>query len=120
MVILFSRDLMLASQVGGPAAQLGVDVATVGSLEQLSQRAEQGGVTGVILDLGIGDVSPAEVMAAFSDGASRPRMIAFGPHVRKELFAAAEEAGFDDVLPRGRFVGEVTGILAELDVRPGC
>ncbi len=40
-----------------------------------------------------------------------PRIVAFGPHVREDLLAAAREAGADEVLTRSAFVRRLPALL---------
>lgn len=40
-----------------------------------------------------------------------PRIVAFGPHVRDDLFAAAREAGADEILARSAFVTRLPALL---------
>ncbi len=40
-----------------------------------------------------------------------PRIVAFGPHVRGDLLAAAREAGADEVLARSAFVARLLELL---------
>ena len=67
---------------------------------------------GVILDLSHQRLSPDDVAAAAT---SRPelRKLAFGPHVRTELFAAATAAGFETVT-RGQMNRSAGDILEKL------
>lgn len=44
-------------------------------------------------------------------GANRPRLLGFYPHVRKDRLAAAEAAGFDEVISRGQFSAQLVEIL---------
>lgn len=60
-----------------------------------------------------GDDAPATI------DPTRVRILAFGPHVNKDLLQQARDAGADDVLPRGAFDANLAEILINLDGRGG-
>jgi hypothetical protein len=112
MILLLSRDLFFASKVTGTAQQLGLPAATVMSLDALRDRLAEGDVTSVILDLSSG-IAPADVQAAILTS-PRPRLIAFGAHVDTAALQSAQQAGFDDVLPRSKFSATLPELLSGL------
>jgi hypothetical protein len=104
-------------------------------MEMLRARLSEGGVRGVIVDLEAGDlalevirgvrVHAAEGAAAADRGGvpggvgsaapAAPVIVAFGPHVAVEAFAAAKAAGADRVLARGAFDRGLVEILKGLE-----
>jgi len=112
MILLLTRDVFFASKVSGTAQQLGLHADTVMTLDALRERVAGRGVTGVILDLGSG-IAPSDVVAVAAIGV-RPRMIAFGAHVDAAALRNAQEAGFDDVMPRSKFSATLPEILQSL------
>jgi hypothetical protein len=60
------------------------------------------------------DHPEADMAALFRELAQlrvRPRVAAYGPHVKEHLLTAAAEAGCDIVLSRGEFHAQFTGSL---------
>jgi len=109
MIILLTRDLFFGSKVTSTANSLGLVARLCGSREQLQSLLAENEVNGVILDLS-SDIPPADVKGLLPTD-SRIRCIAFGPHVDTEKLAAAQAAGFDEVLPRSRFSAELPQLL---------
>lgn len=107
--LLISRDVFFASKVTGTAQALGLTIRCIGP-EAVSDSLRTEDVGLVILDLDCPGATPAEIVSAASvcDGV---RMIAFGPHVHDTKLAAAEAAGFHDVLPRSKFSASLPQIL---------
>lgn len=110
--VIVTRDLFFGSQVTGTAAQLGLRVVQAMSVSALEEQLATGSVRGVILDL-VGSVTAQDVIAKLPVE-TRPRTVAFGPHVRTDLLQAARDAGFEEVLPRSRFSAELPTLLQRL------
>lgn len=107
--LLLTKDLFFGSKVTGTAAALGgaVDMAAsqAGALERMASTAY--GV--IIADLQAPDLDLAELCRI----AGETPVIAFGPHVATDAFAAAEAAGCREVLPRSRFSAQLPQLLSE-------
>ena len=114
VVLLVSRDLFFASQISGPAQTLGLRVDVAHDAEQAAARMREGGLHGVLINLTLPGLNVADLLAAIPDGADRPRVVAFGPHVQTARLDAARQAGCDEVLPRSRFSAELPAILARI------
>ena len=84
----------------------------------LEDRLGEGGVTGLILDLEIMEL--AESLAArlrgevASPAEQAVRIVAFGPHVRTDLFERIRRAGADEVITRGAFDRTLPDLLLGL------
>jgi hypothetical protein len=104
-VLFICNDLFFGSKITNAAGPAGVRLVTdsSGSLESMSDA----GCLGVILDLNHPNASPATVAKQAGDGL---RLLAFGPHVRTELFEAAKAAGFETVT-RGQFDRSTADVL---------
>ena len=107
-VLLICNDLFFGSKITGAAAQAGIKVVLDSSatLEQLGNEL----CTGVVLDMNHPGASPGSIAAAAPDDL---KLLAFGPHVRTELFEAASAAGFETV-SRGQFDRSAGEILQSL------
>jgi hypothetical protein len=137
MIVYVAADLLWATRIKGTADQLGIPCRPVRSLDMLRARLGEGGVRGVIVDLEAGDLA-LEVIRAVrlheargggggdqggvpDGGGSGGRggegvaaIVAFGPHVEVEAFAAAKAAGADRVLARGAFDRGLVEVLRGL------
>src|SRR5262249_9259741 len=107
-------DLMMQSQIAGAGARAGVPVNTVGSTDALLAALDEQAPALVILDLSHPGLDPATVVGQIKSAAPRATVLAFVPHVHKELLAAAASAGCNRVLSRGQFHTEMAELLAEL------
>lgn len=105
--LLLSKDLFFGSKITGTAAALGgaVDMAAsqAGAIDKLGQTPY--GV--VIVDLQASDLNLPELCQV----AGEIPVVAFGPHVAVEAFAAAEAAGCREVLPRSRLTAQLPQLL---------
>src|SRR5580658_2512282 len=89
--LLVSRDLFFASKVTGTAAELGFRVAVEANVPAAISKAADPTCRCVILDLTLPDLSVSDVFAALP-AASRPAVIAFGPHVQTVRLEEARAA----------------------------
>jgi CheY-like chemotaxis protein len=108
--LLVSRDLFFASKITGTAAELGFRVAVEGNIAAALTKAADPSCRCVILDLTLADVKVPDLLAALP-AASRPAVIAFGPHVQTERLEEARAAGCDEVFPRSKFSASLVSIL---------
>lgn len=117
--LLLSTDLFFTSKVTGTARQLGFRVDLVATpalvLERLSTspgtNAETAPCSALFVDLGHPAADLAALVAAAHARTPPVRVIAFGAHVATDRLAAAQAAGCDEVMPRGRFSAQLVDIL---------
>jgi CheY-like chemotaxis protein len=105
-IVLLCTDLMFDSRIGGAAQAAGLTVRSTGSADDAVSLASRCGCRLLILDLTVAGLSTGDVMTrlqAECAADTRPRVIAFGPHVQSGKLEAAREAGCDQVLTRGQF-----------------
>lgn len=104
-VLLVCNDLFFGSKITNAAesASVRLVVDSAGSLKSLNDE----GCCGVIYDMNHPSVSPSTIAEQASDGL---QLLAFGPHVRTELFETATGAGFETVT-RGQFDRSPADIL---------
>lgn len=113
--LLLSADLMITSQASGAARQAGAALSSLASVTALTERAEQEQPRVVILDLALGGLNVADVVAQLRSEARGPlAIVAFGQHVHEERLAAAKAAGCDYVLSRGQFHAQAGQLLASI------
>jgi CheY-like chemotaxis protein len=108
-------DLVIQSQVTAAARDAGSELVVVGSESALIAHAETQRPRLIIVDLSHPQLDPCRVMSSLQScvGADVKTM-AFGPHVHKELLAAAAAAGFGVVMSRGQFHAEMAEIFKRL------
>ncbi len=114
MILYFAADLVWASRIKATADALGIACRPARTLAMLDARRADSPVRSLVVDLDAGDDAIELIRHARSGEGPRLRILAFGPHVAKELFQAARDAGADEVLPRGAFDHGLEDILLRL------
>ncbi len=104
-------DLICATKIASTARSLGVEVANVRTLDQLTERLSSNHDALVLIDLEAPDLDPIHAIELCKQSEHQPRTIAFGSHVRTDLLGAARRAGADEVLARSGFVGRLPSML---------
>lgn len=127
MILYFAADLIWATKIKGTADALGIPARPVRNPEMLDARlaesAPDNPVRALVLDLDSPDTALALLAhtRAFeqSSAGTHPkiRVVTFGPHVAKELFQRALDAGADQALTRGGFDHNMGDILLALEGR---
>ncbi len=104
-------DLIFATKIASTARSLGVEVANIRTLDQLTERLASNHDALVLIDLEAPDLDPIHAIELCKQSEHQPRTIAFGSHVRTDLIGAARRAGADEVLARSGFVGRLPSML---------
>lgn len=107
-IVALVADLVFAARVRGVAPE----APTVQSVQALV--AAVGPATRLVLV----DVQARDAVVAVQqvkERAAGARVVAFGPHVAEGALAAVREAGADRVMPRGQFVRDLPGLVAEVE-----
>ena len=119
-ILLVSPDLMAASRLAGLARGR----AEIHTLRSLDDAIPDGPHDLVLLDLQAVTGDPAVLVPRIrelaavpqppgdaGDPGRRTRVVAFGPHVAKQLLEAARAAGADDVVSRGELLGGFAALV---------
>lgn len=118
MILYAAADLIWATKIKGVADGLGVACRPARDLAMLEARLADCQVSALLVDLDKGEDALALIRRAklgSSEGESRKvRVIAWGPHVQKDLLQAARDAGADDVMTRGAFDHTLAELLLKL------
>ncbi|MBX3409731.1 MAG: hypothetical protein KF859_07575 [Phycisphaeraceae bacterium] len=121
MILYLASDLIWASKIRATADALGIPVRPVRSLEMLEARLADSSPAALLADLDAPEAALsliARLRAHWADDKARAvRIIAWGPHVEKDLLQQARDAGADDVLTRGAFDHNLEHILLSLSGR---
>jgi len=113
-VIAVVDDLFFASKIRGTAEQLNIPVRFMRSVEAVIDAARSDVPAVIICDLHSQKINPAELakqLKADEELRSIP-LLGFFSHVQTELQRQAEQAGFDQVMPRSAFTARLAQILA--------
>lgn len=125
MILYSAADLIWATKIKSMADDLGIPCRPVRSVEMLEARLADSPVRALVVDLEAPEVGLALIARLRGAGAGerdrgggvwggKVRIVAFGPHVAKDLLQAARDAGADDVMPRGAFDHGMADILRGL------
>ena len=102
-ILFVSDDVFFWARVQGLAKSLGRNAVRVGDEATMEAVFQEGGVARVIVDLGARSVDALAWAARWKGTSPAPQLVAFGSHVNEAGFAAAREAGFDEVMANSRF-----------------
>jgi hypothetical protein len=124
MLLYAAADLLWASKIKATADALGLPARPVRTLEMLEARlADTPDIAALIVDLDKGDDALALIARlrdARAQGRERAiRILAWGPHVAKDLLQSARDHGANEVLTRGGFDANMDDILVRLSARAG-
>jgi CheY-like chemotaxis protein len=112
-VIAVVDDLFFASKIRGTAEQLSVAVSFARSAHVVLESARRDQPALIICDLHSQKTDPIE-LAKLLKGDEQTRtipLLGFFSHVQVELQQQAEQAGFNQVLPRSAFSKNLAQIL---------
>jgi hypothetical protein len=107
-VALLCPDLLFGSKVEGGLRAAGHEVTRYSTVED-ARAAAGSGVDVLVVDL-TSDVADRVALGAVPDA----RTLAFYSHVEQDTRGAAEEAGFDLVVPRSRMAREMGALVDRL------
>ena len=112
-IIAVVDDLFFASKIRGTAEQLGVSVSFPRTTEALIETALRDRPQLVICDLHCRNIDPITLVSTLKadERLKEIRLIGFFSHVQVELQRAAEQAGFDQVMPRSAFTKQLADLL---------
>ncbi len=120
-ILYLAADLLWASKIKGTADALGVPARPVRTMEMLEARLADCDVKALLLDLDKPEEALAMIARLRGDAASDKdksiRLVAWGPHVAKDLLQQARTAGADEVLTRGAMDHNMQEILLALHAR---
>lgn len=108
--LLISPDLLFAGRIQAAAGPLGIQVLQETRLPVIEQTLSKQRVAVVFLDLNATTPTLSDVIQRLP-AESSPLTVAFGPHVNTKRLEEARIAGCDHVLPRSRFVNELSELL---------
>src|SRR5438552_1108835 len=112
-VIAVVDDLFFVSRIRGTAEQLGVTTSFPRRIDALLEATLRDQPQLIICDLHATRIDPIE-LAKRLKADERLRaipLLGFFSHVQTELQQQAEQAGFDQVMPRSAFTRDLPGIL---------
>jgi CheY-like chemotaxis protein len=112
--ILLSSDLMLMSAAQGAADRHGATVAVIGDALGVAERCAAEPIALVAIDLRTPGLDIGGVARQIRDAAPQAVILAGGPHVQRDLLAAAAAVGCDEVVTRGQFEGRLDALVARL------
>lgn len=121
MVVYLASDLIWATKIKSTAEAIGVSARPVRDLGMLEARLSDSDPAAIILDLEAPE-SSREMIGRLRGSEARDsdrkiRILAFAPHVHRDLIDEARTLGADEVLTRGAFDHDLPEILLRLAAR---
>ena len=111
-VLVLCDDLIFGSRISGEARALGLETKVIKTVDKLIEVASKEKFAGALIDLGIAssdlDKLITELRASQGEKFS---CLGYGSHVDVDLLKKARSSGYDPVLPRSKFVVELSAIL---------
>ncbi|MEM1329062.1 MAG: hypothetical protein AAGG07_00730 [Planctomycetota bacterium] len=114
MILYKAADLIWATRIKETADALGLPCRPARNPDMLDARLAEGPVAAFLLDLHADDALDLLMHLRAADASPKPRVLAFGPHVRKELLQAARDGGADEVMTNGAFEHDLPEVLIRL------
>lgn len=114
-IVLISGDLMFQAKIMDTAKHFSVPVHIVRSRSDVKPALLKHNPKLVLLDLSL-DIEPLTLVKDLkADPKTKAfRILSFGPHVERDLFAAMKHVGCDEIMPRGRLSIELASIIGSL------
>lgn len=112
-IIAVVDDLFFASKIRGTAEQVGIPVSFARKIDGLIESTLQNQPAVIIVDLHSQKIDPIE-LARQLKADERLRdipLVGFFSHVQTELQQRAQDAGFDQVMPKSLFTRNLALIL---------
>jgi DNA-binding NarL/FixJ family response regulator len=117
-IVALSSDVMLTVRLEAIARGLNCSVEVVSGIQGMRPAFTRQGVDLVLLDLADAAFSVDAACTIIREQAPQAKIVAFYPHVRTELAAAATTSGCDVVIPRSRLLSNPAEALrGVLDTR---
>ena len=112
-VIAAVDDLFFASKIRAVAEHLGLSIEFARSDQAVIDAARRETPVVIVIDLHSQKFQPLALAGQLKtdEQLKSIRLVGFFSHVETELQAAAEKAGFDQVLPRSAFTNRLPQIL---------
>ena len=111
-VVALVDDLFFQTRIAETGRQVGVDLKTVKTGEELLTELARADASLIIVDLNARN-GPLEAIEMMRDRASQVPVVAFLSHVQTELAERARAAGCTQVLPRSKFTQHLATLLTQ-------
>lgn len=111
-VIALTADLIFAARIR--AADTDAKVILAKDVQDFLRQSREHQPSMVLIDLDRRGLDVEQVVREVKAG-TKAEILAYGSHVREDLFAAARSAGADRVLARGAFVKQLTQLLRSVE-----
>lgn len=111
-VLVLCDDLIFGSKISGEARAMGLQTKILKTVDKLIEASNKEKFTGALIDLGMASADLEKIIAGLRASQSEKfPCLGYGSHVDVELLKKARAVGYDPVLPRSKFVVELSAIL---------
>ncbi len=102
-IVFLSSDLLFYSQISSSAKAAGHSSCMIKRLEEIDSKCNADSVQWLIVDLSQHQTDLTTLASDIKAKCPNAHLLGFGAHVDTQALRAAQEAGFDDVMPRSKF-----------------
>ena len=113
MIVVAVDDMLFSSKIRTTGRLAGVELTFARTPPEILEQARLHQPALVIFDLNSAKADPLSTIAAMKrePALASVRTLGFVSHVDTSLIDAARKAGFDEVIARSAFAGQLAGIL---------
>lgn len=111
-VLVLCDDLIFGSRISGEARALGLETKVIKTVGKVIEIASKEKFAGALIDLGIASSDLEKLITEIrASQGEKFSCLGYGSHVDVDLLKKARSSGYDPVLPRSKFVVELSAIL---------
>lgn len=111
-VLVLCDDLIFSSKISGEARAIGLQIKVIKTVDKLIEVASKEKFAGALIDLGIASSELEKLITEIrASQGEKFSCLGYGSHVDVDLLKKARSLGYDPVLPRSKFVVELSAIL---------
>lgn len=110
-VLVVVNDLMFKEKIAAAGRELGAELHFARSFDHARGVLAEHPCRTAIVDLHLKNADPVGIGAGLKSEGLVERVLGYYSHVEVELAGRAEEAGFDEVMPRSAFVARMPALL---------
>ncbi len=110
--LLLCSDFFFISKITSTGSALDYPIKSISTAQQLTDQMANPDVNTLFVDLDSVKISPAQIVALVIPR-EKVKILGFGSHVNTAALKAANEAGFDAIMPRSKLSTNLPQIIEQ-------